>query len=73
METPARRSKSPGTQPGPAQPDLSDSLPASGAADVPIDALLVLRFSKPLQVDTLNGTTVLLSGPGGLLTAKESP
>ena len=64
METPARRSKPPGAQPGPAPPDLSESLPASSASDVPIDALLVLRFSKPLQVDTLNGTTVLLSCPG---------
>ena len=63
----------PGAQPGPTPPGLSESLPAAGASDVPIDALLVLRFSKPLQVDTLNGTTVVLSGPGGLIAATVVP
>jgi YD repeat-containing protein len=63
----------PGALPAPLPPQLAESLPASGAPDVPLDALLVLRFSKPLQVDTLNATTVTLSGPAGLLTAAVVP
>src|SRR5439155_19396290 len=45
------------------------SLPEDGATDVPTTALLGLRFSKPLQVETVTADTVSLSGPGGVVPA----
>ena len=36
------------------------------AADIPLDAILSLRFSKPLDVRTLTADTVSLIGPNGL-------
>src|SRR5207245_10215850 len=41
----------------------------NGATDVPTTALLGLRFSKPLQVETVTADTVSLSGPGGVVPA----
>lgn len=51
--------------PGPVGPRLEGSLPADGAADVPLDALIALRFSKPLKVETLTADAVILGGPQG--------
>jgi RHS repeat-associated protein len=50
-------------------PQLAASVPTAGAADVPLDAIFALRFSKPLQVESLNALTVTLSGPFGLVSA----
>ncbi len=44
-------------------PQLEESIPDNGADDVPIDAVFSLRFSKPLDVTTINPTTLTLSGP----------
>jgi RHS repeat-associated protein len=63
----------PGAQPLPVAPQLAASLPTVGSADVPLDALLVLRFSKPLEVGTLNAVTVTLSGPAGPVPAVVMP
>jgi RHS repeat-associated protein len=52
-------------QPSSAPPQAEASMPAPGSGDVPLDSLVVLRFSKPLQVETVNTTTVTLSGPRG--------
>lgn len=51
-------------------PFLSGSLPANGAGDVPVDALMALRFSKRLRVETLNSHSITLSGTEGTLEAK---
>ncbi len=57
----------PGAQPLLDPPRLAASLPAAGATDVPVESLVVLRFSKPLEVSTVNPSTVTLSGPQGLV------
>jgi RHS repeat-associated protein len=46
-------------------PEVTAAIPGSGAANVPIDSAVALRFSKPLRVDTVNDTTVTLTGPQG--------
>jgi len=46
-------------------PKVKASLPLPGSVDVPTDVVIALRFSKALQVDTVNDGTVTLSGPRG--------
>ncbi|MBI3302592.1 MAG: Ig-like domain-containing protein, partial [Deltaproteobacteria bacterium] len=46
-------------------PQLIASLPEDGASHVPLDSLIALRFSQPLQVETVNTGTVTLTGPRG--------
>lgn len=48
-----------------ATPAVMDSVPRTDAVDVPIDALITVRFNKPLQPKTLNPDTVTLFGPFG--------
>jgi len=54
-------------------PFLAGSLPANGAADVPVDTYVALRFSKQLRVETLNPETLILMGPEGTLETKVVP
>jgi len=54
-------------------PILVASIPVSGSVDVPIDAVISLRFSKPLRIETINANTVTLSGPQGIEAAKVVP
>ncbi len=54
-------------------PFLAGSLPANGAADVPVDTFVALRFSKRLRVETVNAQSLLLRGPEGTLEAKVVP
>jgi RHS repeat-associated protein len=54
-------------------PQLTASVPTAGAADIPLDSVFALRFSKPLQAESLNGVTVTLSGPFGLVSALVVP
>ncbi len=49
--------------------ELAASLPADGAAGVPTTALVGLRFSAPLEVETVNADTVSLAGPDGVVRA----
>lgn len=51
-------------------PQLADSLPVSGAKDVPVDAQIAVRFSEPLQMQTINGGSITLVGPGGAVNGK---
>jgi RHS repeat-associated protein len=56
--------------PAGAQSDLAAaqveaSLPAANASSVPVDSVLALRFSAPLDVVTLSTNTVILNGPSG--------
>ncbi|MGH8244957.1 MAG: DUF6531 domain-containing protein, partial [Gammaproteobacteria bacterium] len=48
-------------------------VPADGAAGVPADALIALRFSKPLMVKTVDAGSVRLSSPSGDVEAKIVP
>jgi len=54
-------------------PFLAGSSPANGAADVPVDTLVALRFSKRLRVETLTAHSITLSGSEGTLEAKVVP
>jgi RHS repeat-associated protein len=44
--------------------------PEDGAVDVPIDALISVRFNRPIQVATINNQNVELRGPAGIVAAK---
>ena len=57
----------------PKAPVLEQSLPDNGATDVPVDALIASRFSKPLKLETVNTSTVTLSGSEGTVAAKVIP
>lgn len=46
-------------------PRLVFSMPESGAADVPLDVRLSLRFSQPVHPDSVNAGTIVMSGPDG--------
>lgn len=52
---------------------LQASLPKDGAVDVPIGSLIALRFSHPLDVETVNADTLTLTGPEGGVAAKVMP
>jgi len=44
--------------------------PEDGAIDVAVDALISMRFSRSLQIGTINNQTVLLEGPTGIVEAQ---
>lgn len=44
---------------------LAASIPLDGSQNVALNAVLALRFSEPLNVRTLNDSTVSLNGPNG--------
>ncbi len=52
---------------------LEESSPGDDATDVPGDAVIALRFSRLLQVQSVNTSTVLLSSVQGDATAKVVP
>lgn len=52
---------------------LAASLPQDGATDVQTDTIIALRFSKPLDVASLNSETVKLSEHDLMVTAKLVP
>lgn len=54
-------------------PGLTGSMPLDGATDVPVDSLIAVRFSEPLRMETINNSTVTLTGPQGAVTAKVVP
>ncbi|MGH7535095.1 MAG: Ig-like domain-containing protein, partial [Gemmatimonadales bacterium] len=56
-----------------AAPQVEGSVPIGGATDVQPDSLIALRVSKPLDVHTVNATTVVLMGPEGLAAATVVP
>src|SRR5205085_2484291 len=51
-------------------PRLEASLPSDGATDVAETARITLRFSKPLNVQSVNKDTLQLSGPSGTISMK---
>jgi RHS repeat-associated protein len=46
-------------------PRVEATLPADGAADVPSDAVVALRFSKPLVLSSVHAGTISMTGPSG--------
>jgi RHS repeat-associated protein len=55
----------PAADPASDPPQLEVAVPSDGATDVPGTGRIVLRFSKPLRVETLTSDAVTLSGPQG--------
>ena len=59
---------------GPAgPPHLAASIPADAAENVPLDAFIALRFSKPLWVKSVDTNAIRLAGPSGPVEAKLVP
>jgi RHS repeat-associated protein len=54
-------------------PSLVASLPPDQVVNVPSDAVIALRFSKPLRVETVNTDTVTLNGPKGIERVRVVP
>ena len=54
-------------------PQLEESVPQDGATDVPADVLIALRFSKPLDVTTVNSSNISLTTSQGALNIKVVP
>jgi RHS repeat-associated protein len=54
-------------------PYLEISLPADGDSQVPTDPVIGLRFSKVLQVQTVNLSSVILTGPAGEIAVSVVP
>jgi RHS repeat-associated protein len=60
-------------KPDRAEPFVEASLPADGATDVPLNALIAVRFSKALAVQSVTADTVSLSANGVAVAAKVVP
>ncbi|HEU5319772.1 MAG TPA: kelch repeat-containing protein, partial [Methylomirabilota bacterium] len=46
-------------------PRMTGSIPSEGEGDVPTEALLAVRFSRPVLPPSLSASTVRLTGPAG--------
>jgi RHS repeat-associated protein len=57
-------------QKGPEMPFVTGSLPQDGAADVELDSIIALRFSKPLRVESFKAETLKLFGAGETVSTK---
>jgi RHS repeat-associated protein len=53
-------------------PVIAGTSPAADAVDVPLDALLGIRFNKPLPITRLNATGITLVGPWGAVAGTVS-
>ncbi len=56
-----------------ATPELAATIPQNGATNVSADTIISLRFSQPMQVETLNTNTVVLAGPSGSVSTTVVP
>jgi hypothetical protein len=54
-------------------PTLAGSIPEDGAQNVAVSSLIALRFSEPLQVQTVNAGTAVLQGPEGRVAVRVVP
>jgi hypothetical protein len=52
---------------------LNESKPADNSVDVSVNVVIALRFSKPLQVQSVNGNTIFLNSATGNVSAKVIP
>ena len=48
--------------------EMRASSPEDAAQNVPLDALIAVRFSRPVQMSSISSITMTLQGPGGLMT-----
>lgn len=60
-------------QENPSAPYVEASLPNDGAKDVPLEAQLAIRFSKPLRAETVNAERLTLTGPQGNVDIRVVP
>jgi len=49
--------------------EMRASSPQDGAQNVSLDALISVRFSRPIQMASISSTTLTLQGPAGIVTA----
>jgi len=52
---------------------LEESKPENGATDVPVDAVIAMRFTRALLVESVSSDSVFLSSPQGDVAAKVVP
>ena len=57
----------------PVPPTVVESIPASSASGVPLDAHVAIRFSTAMTVESLSPETVRLRGPDGAVIAQVIP
>ena len=57
----------------PQPPLLVVSIPADDASNVAVNVMIALRFSKPLQMASVNSSTLVLTGPSGAVSASVIP
>jgi RHS repeat-associated protein len=57
----------------PKSPTLVDSVPTNGSDSVDISQVLSIRFSKPLDVTSVNTQTLVLLGPSGPISSFVTP
>ena len=57
----------------PQPPQLVVSIPADDASNVAVNVMIALRFSKPLQMASINSTTLVLTGRNGAVSARVIP
>jgi RHS repeat-associated protein len=50
--------------------EITATLPEDGSANVAWDALITMRFSSPVQMQSINDQTLVLSGPFGIVDAR---
>jgi RHS repeat-associated protein len=50
--------------------EMRASSPQDGDQNVPIDALISFRFSRPVQMASVNAAAAILQGPDGIVSAK---
>ncbi len=50
--------------------EITATSPEDGATEVGLNALISMRFSRPLRIESLNSQTVVLSGPQGFIEAR---
>jgi RHS repeat-associated protein len=53
---------------GTALTEMRASSPEDGAQNVPLSALIAVRFSQPVLMASINGSTMTLQGPDGAVT-----
>jgi len=51
-------------------PEVSGSIPAAGAQNVPVSTIVSIRFSQPVDVTSVNSDTITLGGPDGNVAAQ---
>jgi RHS repeat-associated protein len=56
-----------------AEPAMAGGIPTPDTVDFPVDGILSVRFSKRLQMQSLNAETVVLYGPLGMVKVKVVP